>query len=641
MRTTLKLFLAITFICFTFLKAEEKSQDYQKLVYNIESLIVSGQNDSALLALNNLDTTNQYLNDLSTWLTKEKSNRILFQICKQLITVQDERQQYINEFIEKNIFVDQKDFQLYYINIRIIQHHILFELGKPSEADVLLKYIKNYLNKYKDQIPKEELLNIQFKLNKHDIIKASINNNAEEYKRLLDENISIQKQTNSKIQLINNIESSLHYYRLIQDINSFVTTAQEYINIHHKHDSTSIEYYDAHFFLIDVLIFRAETDKSIDLENRIFHLLKKINNSPYPHIKSKSMSYFIQYFIAYPITTNHAQEIFQLLGAEDLVGLINNYISSIKKGNNITYISQEYRIATRALLAHNYKDEAIKFLMENNELIKKKYSEDLAQNIAQIEIQKNKEKNKLTLQKEKYKQYIYLSIASVLVLISLLLIWFQQQQKKKNKLLAKKESEKTLLLKEIHHRVKNNFQIAIALMDLQFKDVKDQKTLYLLQEWKSKIKSMVMVHQNLYQNKNLKVPIKEYIKQIVKDITFAYSNVECETEIKSEINLNLDIDTAVNLGLILNELINNSFKYGVIDNKLKLSILLSEKNSVYQLYFSDHGKGFNTLENAGSPETFGLKLIHQLTKQMGGKVEMKNDHGAHFKINFKIKQNLS
>lgn len=619
-------------------KATETNSNFNKSIFDIEYLIITEQTDSAFKLLTDLDTATVYTDELYQWINGEKSNKLLLKISNQVGKIQDNRIQYINGFIERNI-TKKNSFDKDFLNIEFIHHHMLFEFGNPAEADKVLNEIKLYLEKYKGEINKESQLNYQYQINNHNMIRALIGRNIEGFEELLKKNIEIQQRTKNKHQLIGIESSKLDYYFLIGDKDSYYSSANKQIELNYNLDSTSVEYFDSYFRLVDLLIYQAESNKSVDLENKIFKILLKLYHSNYNQIRRKSLNYFIQYFTAYPIHTEKAKQIFKLFNVSNLPDLCFYNLKQLETDNNITNISSEYTIATRALNTHGYKDEVIELLYKSNNLIKDKYTKELSQNLAEFKIQKEKEKNKLKIKEEKFIQYIYITIAIVLFLLSLLLIRFQQLQRKKNKLLEKKEAEKTLLLKEIHHRVKNNFQIAIGLMDLQFREIEDKKVIHLLEEWKGKVKSMVMVHQNLYQNNDLNVPLENYIKQIINDITFAYSGIECQTQITSDINLNLDIDTAVNLGLILNELVNNSFKYGVENHRLNLTIHCSKKESLYVLHFYDNGEGIKNLDEIDQLDTFGLKLIHQLSKQIGGFTEIKNSNGAHFYIYFKSDNN--
>ena len=180
--------------------------------------------------------------------------------------------------------------------------------------------------------------------------------------------------------------------------------------------------------------------------------------------------------------------------------------------------------------------------------------------------------------------------------------------------------EKEILLKEVHHRVKNNLQIIISLLDLQVASVKDHKSKDIIAQSKARVYSMSLIHQKLYQSNNLtSVNMKTYLDELFTYLRNIYvdetKNTTCNLFIDT---IELSLTQAVPLGLIVNELLTNSFKYGVTkekDNTINIS-LSSYKNELI-LKIADSGKGFE--ENKSTPEiknSLGLFLVKSLSKQL-------------------------
>lgn len=227
------------------------------------------------------------------------------------------------------------------------------------------------------------------------------------------------------------------------------------------------------------------------------------------------------------------------------------------------------------------------------------------------------------------------------VLLSGLLIFGYisfQSRARKNKLLAIKNAENELLLKEIHHRVKNNLEIVSVLLALQSSQIEDQSTKNAMQESQNRVNSIGIVHQKLYQGTNLgAIEMKDYVLNLSESILDSFG---AEGKIKLELameRLDLDIDTAVPLGLIINELITNTVKYAFPNNTDGILTIKLEKTSdvVLQLVVSDNGIGKSgTVQGSG----FGGQLISLLTHQLNGKMKEENNNGTTVIFDFQLKK---
>jgi two-component sensor histidine kinase len=198
--------------------------------------------------------------------------------------------------------------------------------------------------------------------------------------------------------------------------------------------------------------------------------------------------------------------------------------------------------------------------------------------------------------------------------------------------------EKDLLLKEIHHRVKNNLALTISLIKLQQAKIKDAKTINILNDIQERIYTMELVHRKLYESKNLNlIEINSYIKILVNDISRTYEKKK-RTTLKFDIDdIYLDIEKTIPCALILNEIITNAFKYAFVDNKnLILEISMKKTNNEYILKIKDNGKGIPSNIDIYKTSTLGLKLINSISKlQLKGSFEYKYEKGAIFIIRFK------
>jgi two-component sensor histidine kinase/tetratricopeptide (TPR) repeat protein len=210
-----------------------------------------------------------------------------------------------------------------------------------------------------------------------------------------------------------------------------------------------------------------------------------------------------------------------------------------------------------------------------------------------------------------------------------------QVQKKEIEL---KNEQNELLLKEIHHRVKNNLQTVSSLLSLQSESISDPSAFDAVQESKNRVASMALIHQKLYQGENLAaVEMRDYFETIGKAIIDSFG--ERAKNISFEVNMSeieLDVDTAVPVGLITNELITNSIKHA-FPNKQKGQILITfaqEENGLLKLTIADNGQPTNTEEIVNKNKGFGTLLIQLLTTQLGGKLEKSNEAGTSTMIQF-------
>ncbi len=198
--------------------------------------------------------------------------------------------------------------------------------------------------------------------------------------------------------------------------------------------------------------------------------------------------------------------------------------------------------------------------------------------------------------------------------------------------------EKEILLREIHHRVKNNMQIISSLLNLQTEYVDDEEAVNVLQESQNRVRSMAIIHEKLYQSKDLThINFVDYIQSLVYNLFYSYDidNTQIKSILKIE-DISLNIETAVPCGLIISELISNSLKYA-FPNKMNGEIIVSLKSEkdTYQLCVCDNGIGLPEDINFSKIKTLGLLLVNSLTEQIDGKVTIYRDNGTQYKITFK------
>jgi PAS domain S-box-containing protein len=199
--------------------------------------------------------------------------------------------------------------------------------------------------------------------------------------------------------------------------------------------------------------------------------------------------------------------------------------------------------------------------------------------------------------------------------------------------------EKGLLLKEIHHRVKNNLQIIISLFNLQTHYIDDSASKEALKEGQDRIKSMALIHERFYQADGLsKIDFDAYIRRLAENLYLSFNrSLEKIKLIIDTDKISLDIDTAVPCGLIINELVSNSLKHGFTDQstgELRISFKKLDSNLI-RLTVSDNGVGFPKNFDFENADSLGIQLMKALTSQLEGHLTMNQGQGISFVLEFK------
>ena len=210
-------------------------------------------------------------------------------------------------------------------------------------------------------------------------------------------------------------------------------------------------------------------------------------------------------------------------------------------------------------------------------------------------------------------------------------------QKEAEENLRQSLKEKEVLLKEVHHRVKNNLQVISSILNLQSSYVKDKKSLDLLLESQNRIKSMAFVHESLYQTKDFSnIKFSTYVENICSNLVHSYSNPDNPPTLEMNLDsIQLNLDIAIPCGLIINELISNALKYafkGIEKGKLVVTVKLV--GDCIRIEISDNGNGLPPDIDFRNTDSLGLQLVVTLVEQINGKIELETKKGTKFTIEF-------
>lgn len=198
--------------------------------------------------------------------------------------------------------------------------------------------------------------------------------------------------------------------------------------------------------------------------------------------------------------------------------------------------------------------------------------------------------------------------------------------------------DKDILMKEIHHRVKNNLMIMASLLNMQSRYIEDEVAKDIFKDSQSRAKTMALIHEKLYQSKELKkLDAQDYMESLARDIYHAYikdpQRIQLDLEVEQHM---LDINTVIPLGLIFNEILTNTFKYafpgdseGVVNVRFK-----GKENKQFLLEVADDGIGLPPDFPDKKTDSLGMRLIHSLTEQIMGELEINSDHGTQIRVKF-------
>lgn len=612
------LFLAINFFASS-----------QNELRKIESYILNGDKKAAIYELQKIrNEPNFYL--LKKIVFETASYNDYFHFVTQLELSGDSEHERFYEFIERiPPPKSKKEINLDYVKLKWTQITDLRNEVSLEKAERENIKLLAYINKFTDRSLKQIQLAKAY-VDIHNIVVLGIQGKIEQSKKKSLKAIAIANRFKDTFLLI----SHKYYFNefLVQtgQLENYIKNCRETLNLAEKIEDGSFYYNSVIYQLIDAYVFKGEFDNTF-IENQLEILDTDLNSKYYNYIL------YARYLSALDTNDPAKARIFKKFGVNNIVELCNLFVNNAKSFLKNKFIIDLYTYGGDALMKDKEFEEAFKFLKEANVLTRKIYSEDLAEILAAHQTQeslKNKEKEIL---KEKDKNRFYFIFSAVIFGLLILLIFLFILIRRNSKTLSNKNRENELLLKEIHHRIKNNFQRISSLLELQYKNIDNDDLKDILKEGQNRINAMSMIHNRLYQTTDISaISFKDYCRDLINE------NMKLFTV--NDINLNIlmndvmiDVDTAIPLGLIVNELTSNALKYGLNKkgvNEIKIFLDETSKGE-YKLIFRDNGKGLPLHLNWENIKSLGLLLVKRLSKQLHGNLNYYYDKGAVFEITFK------
>ena len=193
------------------------------------------------------------------------------------------------------------------------------------------------------------------------------------------------------------------------------------------------------------------------------------------------------------------------------------------------------------------------------------------------------------------------------------------------------------MLQEIHHRVKNNMQVISSLLSIQARNIEDKQLHAIFQDCQNRIRAMALIHEELYQSKNLsQIDVKHYLDALLHGLS---SSLLKKADVRLKITIDdifFNIDTAIPCGLIITELVTNSFKHAFREQREgEISVVIRQEDGTFTLIVKDNGAGLPEGLDTAEPTSLGFQLVRGLTGQLGGTIKIESDHGTETMIVFK------
>lgn len=325
--------------------------------------------------------------------------------------------------------------------------------------------------------------------------------------------------------------------------------------------------------------------------------------------------------------------------------LIDGTERNDKKLQVSKHLKHTYNILGDYKQAYAVSEEYDQLFKKVQDIEKQKFVEDLQTKYDTDQKEKQIQIQELELSQTSNEKKIFMMLSFLFAIALLSSIAFVVQKIRTNKKLAAQQTiiekallEKDVLLREIHHRVKNNLQVISSLLSLQGRYTNDPNIEAAIREGKDRVKSMSLIHQNLYQRDNLTgVDVQDYFSKLFKSLFTSY-NIRPD-KIKLSLNietLNLELDSIVPIGLVVNELVSNSLKHAFPDDRSgTITVSLKEQNETIVLVVQDDGIGFD-IDNLNDSESIGYTLIDTFKNKLNADVEINGERGT--KITLQIKK---
>lgn len=615
--------ILILFLCFIFFASP------QNVLRKIESDILNGDKKAAIKELQKIPKNN-YFYVLQKIIYKKASYDDYFDFVSTLELSGKSQHERLYEFINQiprpksTTVIDLDYIKLKWVQISDLRNDVSLKRATKENEKLL-----TYINQFSNQNP-IKIKHAKAYADVHKIVILDIQGKIEQSKKISLRNIAIATMLKDTFLLITHKYYFNEYYVQKGELENYISNCKEILSLAEKIDGGSYFYNSTIYQLIDAYIFKGEFDSQY-IEKQLDMLSKDLNSRYYNNIL------YAKYLSSLDTKNPAKARIFKKFGVKNIKELCDYFVRDSYDKLNNKFLIDLHTFCADALLKDGEQEEAFRYLKDANILTKKIYSEDLAEILAEYQTHESLKDKEYEIRVEKDKNKFYFLFSGVVFGLLIVLSFLVFMIRSNSKVLADKNRENELLLKEIHHRIKNNFQRISSLLELQYKNIENAELKGILEEGQNRINAMSMIHNRLYQSNDISaISFKDYCKDLVSENAKLFNVKDFHLDICME-DVMIDVDTAIPLGLILNELTSNAFKYGLNKrsfNEIKVCLDQTSKGE-YQLTFRDNGKGLPKDLSWENIKSLGLLLVKRLTKQLHGKLNYYYDNGAVFEVTFK------
>lgn len=402
--------------------------------------------------------------------------------------------------------------------------------------------------------------------------------------------------------------------------------------------------YEEALVVADLLLSLAAKEKNLENINAVYQKYLAVY---------KVLNDTAKAFVVLEKINTLKDSIYNIETAKQTADLLKKYESE-KKEQQIQFLDKENKfktdklfqehLLTEALQRENYlQDEQIKQSQQLQQGLEREYKLKKDELLKESLLNKTlKQSNDLMVKNSRNESIIRWLMVLLLVAVVVFGINYYrnyQLQKLTTAKISKQAEDLRVLMREVHHRVKNNLQVTISMLRMQARNIEDKSAVEALLNSENRLQSIALVHEKLYKSDNVSgVNLKEYLQDLLNALTIQYNSVDKKVSYSVIDNTNLvtTIDTAIPIGMIVNELVTNSFKYA-FTSTAEPNILVqldALDNHNYQLTVQDNGQGFNKGQMPNNGNGLGLKLVHLFTEQLNGVLDYSSNNGTRFTITF-------
>ena len=631
---TALIFFICSYTCFSQLDTSTKTSvnDYTN---RIEKLIIEEKLDSAryYISLSKIADYNSLLKNiaLENQITYKQWYSFFVNVSKQF----DIEFHYISSFINKHVEepINTTDISLDYVKLKWFQIYELRDRETVEDANFEHEKLLNYINRFKKD--KQDVVKARLWADTHRLVLFEIQFDVDNGKGLCLKNLETARKLDDKELVIAYLYHLCDFYIIEGNLEEYIKTSEECLETENSIANHTHYYQKILINLLDAYIYKGGYNE------RIKKLLQEMSSTQEGLYQSYSL--YAKFLGTLENNSKDYQNILKDFNVKNLLEFCSETIELGKNKLNPNDYCHLMNELSNTLLKKGYLNEAFQFKDKALRQLRKIYSQDLSKSLVSFSTKQAVRDKELELKHQEERTNLYVIIALLAAVLSIITLFFLLKKRAQSNLLKLKNKqieinlkEKELLVKEVHHRVKNNFQIVSSLLELQSKGLEDKKAIELVNDGKVRIKSMALIHQKLYQNENGLIDFEEYVFNLVNELATIYAP-EKKIGVKIIVNnIFFDVDTAIPLGLIINELITNAYKHAFLDNEGDLKIeIRRETEEDFVLEVVDNGIGISNEDKIKDSKSIGLYLVNRLTKQLQGKLTFKNENGAHYKIVFK------